>query len=67
MKGLEIAEKYYAECGLNMLKTEFPDLLPFLCVGLVGSGSECYGFDDEISTDHDFEPGFCIFIPGEDI
>lgn len=67
MKGLEIAEKYYAEYGLNMLKTEFPDLLPFLCVGLVGSGSECYGFDDEISTDHDFEPGFCIFIPGEDI
>ena len=32
-----------------------------------GSGSECYGFDDEVSRDHDFEPGFCLFIPGEEI
>ncbi len=67
MKGLEIAEKYFNEFGYPMLKSDFPDLLPFLCVGLVGSGSECYGFDDEISKDHDFEPGFCIFIPGEDV
>ena len=56
MKGLEISEKYFNEFGLPVLKSEFSDLLDFLCVGLVGSGSECYGFDDDISTDHDFEP-----------
>ena len=67
MKGLEIAEKYFNEFGYPMLKSDFPELLPLLCAGLVGSGSECYGFDDEISKDHDFEPGFCIFIPGEDV
>ena len=67
MKGLEIAEQYFLEYGFTMLKSEFPDILPYLCVGLVGSGSECYGFDDNISTDHDFEPGFCIFIPEEEI
>jgi len=33
----------------------------------VGSGSEHYGYDDEISRDHDFEPGFCIFLPGEEL
>lgn len=67
MKGLELSKKYYEEYGKPMLEDLFADILPLLAVGLVGSGSECYGFDDETSTDHDFEPGFCIFIPNEDI
>ena len=67
MTGLEIARGYYEEYGKPMLETEFADILPFLAVGFVGSGSEHYGYDDEISRDHDFEPGFCIFLPGEDI
>lgn len=67
MNGLELARGYYAEFGKPMLETEFPDLLPYIAVGFVGSGSEHYGFDDEVSRDHDFEPGFCIFLPGENI
>ena len=65
MKGLELAEKYYKEYGEPMLKEQFPDVLSQIAVGLIGSGSECFGYDDEISEDHDFEPGFTIFIPGE--
>ena len=67
MKGLEIAEKYYHEFGEKMLETEFSDIKDKLAAGLIGSGSECFGFDDDISTDHDFEPGFCIFIPDESV
>ncbi|MCQ2451110.1 MAG: DUF4037 domain-containing protein [Clostridia bacterium] len=67
MNGLELARGYYEEFGKPMLETEFADILPFLAVGFVGSGSEHYGYDDEISRDHDFEPGFCIFLPNEDI
>ncbi len=66
MKGLELAKKYYKTYGEPMLTEQFPELLPKLAVGLIGSGSECFGFDDEVSRDHDFEPGFCIFLPGED-
>jgi len=67
MKGLEIAEKYYLEFGEKMLSTEFSDIKDKIAVGLCGSGSECFGFDDDISRDHDFEAGFCIFIPDESI
>lgn len=67
MKGLELAKGYFEEYGRPMLENEFGDLMPYLAVGFVGSGSERFGYDDEISTDHDFEPGFSIFLPGEDV
>lgn len=67
MKGLELSRSYYNEYGKPMLENEFPQLLPYIAVGFVGSGSDRYGFDDELSRDHDFEPGFCIFLPNEDV
>lgn len=67
MKGLELARQYYETYGKEMLQAQFPEALPYLAIGLAGSGSECYGFDDETSRDHDFEPAFCIFLPDEDV
>lgn len=67
MKGLELARKFYEQYGEPMLREQFSHILPFITVGLVGSGSECYGYDDDVSQDHDFEPGFCIFLPDETI
>ena len=67
MNGLELSERFYLECGKPMLEEQFPALLPYLAAGLFGSGSECAGFDDELSRDHDFEPGFLILLPGEDV
>ena len=66
MKGIDLSRAYYEQYGKEMLEKDFPELLPFLAAGLLGSGSECFGYDDEVSRDHDFDPGFCIFIPGED-
>lgn len=65
MKGLELSREFFEEYGRPMLENEFSDILPMLAIGLFGSGSECFGFDDEVSTDHDFEPSFCIFLPDE--
>lgn len=67
MQGLELSRLYWEKYGEPMLREDFPELVGFIAAGLVGSGSECLGFDDEISTDHDFEPGFCLFLPGEDL
>ena len=66
MNGLELSKAYFEACGLPMLREQFPELLPLIAAGLTGSGSECFGFDDDISRDHDFEPGFCLFLPDED-
>ena len=67
MKGLELSRAYYEQYGEPMLREKFPQLMPLLAAGLAGSGSECLGYDDEISRDHDFEPGFSLFLPGEDV
>ena len=67
MKGLEISKAFYYDYGKPLLEKRFPELVPYLAAGLIGSGSECYGYDDEVSRDHDFEPGFCIFLPGEEV
>ncbi len=67
MKGLELARGFYEEYGAPMIHREFPEWEGVIAVGLVGAGSECFGFDDALSRDHDFEPGFCMFIPDESI
>ena len=65
MRGIELSEKFYLEFGAPMLHHDFPEIENIIAVALTGSGSECFGYDDEISRDHDFEPGFCLFIPDE--
>lgn len=63
MKGLELSEKYYETYGYQMIADHFPEIKDQIAVGLVGQGSECLGFDDELSKDHDYGPSFCIWLP----
>ena len=65
MKGLEVAEKYYQAYGRKMLEEQFASIKEQTAVGLAGYGSECFGFDDDISRDHDYGPSFCIWLPEE--
>ena len=66
MKGLELSKKYYEEYGRAMILETAPQLAERFAAGLAGDGSQCFGFDDEISRDHDFAPGFCIWLTDED-
>lgn len=66
MKGLEEARKFYEEAGAEMISRNFGDFENRIAVGLVGHGSECFGFDDQTSRDHDFETGFCLWLTKED-
>lgn len=65
MNGMELSGAFWEEVGLPDLKERFPQLLPCLAAGLVGEGSECFGYDDDISRDHDWGPGFCLWLPAD--
>ncbi len=66
MQGIEISKKFYLQYGKPMLEEQFPSVIDRIAVGLAGEGSECFGFDDDISRDHDFDAGFCLWITAED-
>lgn len=66
VRGLELSRKFYEECGKKLIASELADLEGQIAAGLVGEGSECFGFDDDISRDHDWGPAFCLWLP-EDV
>ncbi|QSX09183.1 DUF4037 domain-containing protein [Alkalibacter rhizosphaerae] len=63
MKGLALSRSFYETYWRDMeekLRQEFGTASAY---GLVGEGSECFGFDDEISRDHHWGAGLCIWLP----
>ena len=62
VKGSEISRLYYEDIGKPVITRNFGDIADSLAFGLAGEGSECFGFDDDISHDHDFAPSFCIWV-----
>lgn len=66
VKGLKLCEAYYHEVCEPMLRTKFSGQFNRIAAGLVGEGSECLGFDDELSQDHDFGPSIMLWLTDED-
>lgn len=60
--GMALCEAFYKEYGEPMIREKFPEYQGSIAAGLVGEGSECLSFDDETSRDHDFGPGFCLWL-----
>lgn len=66
MKGMDISRNYYEAYGRPMLEEKYPEYIGRIAAGLAGEGSECMGYDDAYSTDHDFGPAFCLWLTKED-
>lgn len=60
--GLKLCRQYYETFGKPMIQEQFAEYENRIAVGLCGEGSDCFGYDDEISEDHDWGPGFCMWV-----
>jgi len=66
MQGIEEARLFYTETLAPAIRKELPQYEGRIAAGLVGHGSECFGFDDAVSRDHDFDTGVCLWLTEED-
>lgn len=66
ISGLDIAREYFTAYGKPMLQNKYREYAERIAAGLVGEGSECLGFDDAYSSDHDYGPGFCLWLEKRD-
>lgn len=64
-EGLELCRRYFEAYGRPMLEKQFADYVDKIAVGLAGEGSDCFGYDDKLSTDHDYGPDFCMWVTEE--
>lgn len=63
--GLALAEEYYKAFGRPMIEEKFAAYADKIAVGFAGRGSDCFGYDDEASRDHDWGPDFCMWVTDE--
>ncbi len=66
ISNLECSRAFYETYGKEMIHKKFPEYEDRIAVGLIGEGSDCFAFDDVISTDHDYEVGFCMWLTEHD-
>ena len=65
MGALELSFRYFRQLQPK-LQEKFPDLYPRMAIGMAGNGSECFGYDDEQSRDHDWGAEFTVWLLPED-
>ena len=63
--GLVLSREYYEAYGAEMIREKFPAYEGRIAVGLAGRGSDCFGYDDVFSRDHDWGPDFCMWVTDE--
>lgn len=61
-RGLDLCREYYEIYGAPMIREQFSEYEEEIAVGLCGEGSDCFGYDDAVSRDHDWGPGFCMWL-----
>jgi hypothetical protein len=66
MKTISTCRKFYEKYVAAIIHEKFAEYETRIAAGVVGEGSECFGYDDEFSQDHDFGYGVCLWLTDED-
>lgn len=66
MKVIDICKRFYEVEAKDIIEDRFRNYVNRIAVGLAGAGSECFGYEDGLSGDHDLYAGFQIFLTRED-
>ena len=66
MSSIEASKRFYENEIAPLIHGQFPDYEDRIAVGIAGEGSDCFGYDDLISRDHDFGTGVCLWLTDED-
>jgi len=64
---IDNSRRFYENHVAKMIRTDFPEYESRIAVGLSGEGSDCFGYDDFMSRDHDFGTGVCLWLTDEDM
>lgn len=62
-KGLDMAEEFYLNEVKTFILKNYYEFIKYSAFAFVGEGSDCYGYDDAISRDHDFYKKCTWFLP----
>ena len=60
IQGLELSRRFFCEVVRPILCERYPRLR--YSAGLIGSGSEVLGYDDVVSSDHNWGPRLMLFL-----
>lgn len=63
MTGLEVSRDYFFRIIQPALSQGFPHIYAQAAAGLAGNGSECFGYDDALSRDHDWGTACFLWLP----
>jgi hypothetical protein len=65
MNGLLLSKLFYEAYWAHMEEKVKDRYQVESAYGLFGEGSECFGYDDELSRDHHWGAGLCIWLPDQ--
>ncbi len=65
-KSYEGSRRFYENQVAALIREKFKEYENRIAVGIVGEGSDCFGYDDFISRDHDFGTGVVMWLTNKD-